>query len=325
MRLLIGDNASTPILRPRQRSGRCKRRSESPGGHQRFTSCHLQCIEALGGGAHSGVVRNAITAALVLGFMATNASVALRASDNTPQIAQQTEMGRVATPKLEREGGARVQVRVSDHGMMPAADQTVALRAAAGVLAAAGIDVTWLLCGEDASASSPRMCESPLGTTELSLRLVRLPGVPSARGQLQLGYSLCRYQGRRGEARDGVRRPRALARGAGRRRYGGVSGFAIAHEIGHLLLGTNAHSASGLMRAVWSRAELERTERADWLFSPEQAVQMRSSLAQRDGLRSSHGDANGCPASLGDADGVSAECSGDALASLRGVAARPDR
>jgi hypothetical protein len=234
-------------------------------------------------------------------------------------------MGRLATPKREREGVARVQVRVYDRGMMPAADQTVALRAAAGVLAAAGIDVTWLLCGEDASASNPRMCEIPLGTTELSVRLVRLPGVPSARGQLQLGYSLVDTRVAEGKlATVYVDRVHWLAAQAGAD-TAVVSGFAIAHEIGHLLLGTNAHSASGLMRAVWSRAELERAERADWLFSPEQAAQMRSSLAQRNGLRSSHRDANGCPASIGDADGVSTECSGDALASLRGVAARPDR
>ena len=271
------------------------------------------------------MVRNAITAALVVGFIATNASVGLRASDNTPQIAQQTEMGRLATPKREREGGARVQVRVYDQGTMPAADQTVALRAAAGVLAAAGIDVTWLLCGENASASNPGRCEIPLGATELSLRLVRLPGVPSARGQLQLGYSLVDTRIAEGKlATVYVNRVHWLAVRAGAD-TAVVSGFAIAHETGHLLLGTNAHSASGLMRAVWSRAELERAELADWLFSPEQAAQMRSSLAQRDGLRSSHRDANGCPASIGDADGVSTECSGDALASLRGVAARPDR
>ena len=29
---------------------------------------------------------------------------------------------------------------------------------------------------------------------------------------------------------------------------------AVAHEIGHLLLGTSAHASSGLMRAAWSQA-----------------------------------------------------------------------
>ena len=174
-------------------------------------------------------------------------------------------MGRLATPKGEREGG-RASRCACDHGMMPAADQTVALRAAAGVPAAAGIDVTWLVCGEGASPSNPRMCEIPLGLTELALRLVRLPGVPSARGQLQLGYSLVDTRVAEGKlATVYVDRVHWLAAQAGAD-TAVVSGFAIAHETGHLLLGTNAHSASGLMRAVWSRAELERAERADWRF-----------------------------------------------------------
>jgi hypothetical protein len=35
-----------------------------------------------------------------------------------------------------------------------------------------------------------------------------------------------------------------------------ILGSVIARELGHLLLGANSHSRSGLMRAVWSREEL---------------------------------------------------------------------
>ena len=45
-------------------------------------------------------------------------------------------------------------------------------------------------------------------------------------------------------------------------------GRAVAHEIGHLLLGTARHSAAGLMRARWSDRELGREVAADWTFSP---------------------------------------------------------
>ncbi|PYR71118.1 MAG: hypothetical protein DMF88_00695, partial [Acidobacteria bacterium] len=60
------------------------------------------------------------------------------------------------TPALAQD----VQVRVYDTGTMPAADQTVALRAAAGVLAAAGIDVTWVVCGDAADVAGA--CGLPL-------------------------------------------------------------------------------------------------------------------------------------------------------------------
>ncbi len=36
-----------------------------------------------------------------------------------------------------------------------------------------------------------------------------------------------------------------------------ILGHAAAHEIGHLLLGSNSHSPQGLMRARWSRQDLQ--------------------------------------------------------------------
>jgi len=44
-------------------------------------------------------------------------------------------------------------------------------------------------------------------------------------------------------------------------------GRAIAHEIGHLLLRTKSHSATGLMREVWSLEELTSTDDDDWRFA----------------------------------------------------------
>jgi hypothetical protein len=48
-------------------------------------------------------------------------------------------------------------------------------------------------------------------------------------------------------------------------------GHIIAHEIGHLLLGPNAHAPAGIMRARWEREELEQASRGTLLFSTQQA------------------------------------------------------
>ncbi len=56
-------------------------------------------------------------------------------------------------------------------------------------------------------------------------------------------------------------------------------GRAVAHEIGHLLLATNAHAASGLMREIWSRDELLRTRRDDWVLHPFDAAAILRRLA----------------------------------------------
>jgi len=60
-----------------------------------------------------------------------------------------------------------------------------------------------------------------------------------------------------------------------------VLGFAVAHEVGHLLLGTNAHAAAGLMRALWSRSDLQRNNPSDWLFTAAEGLAMSRALRDR--------------------------------------------
>jgi hypothetical protein len=58
-------------------------------------------------------------------------------------------------------------------------------------------------------------------------------------------------------------------------------GRAIAHEIGHLLLDTNRHADSGLMRAGWSNAELRGNARDDWSFGSGEIEVIRSAAVMR--------------------------------------------
>jgi hypothetical protein len=58
-------------------------------------------------------------------------------------------------------------------------------------------------------------------------------------------------------------------------------GRAMAHEIGHLLLGANAHSRSGIMRAHWSDQDLTMGTRGEFLFTAEQSRRMKTRLAQQ--------------------------------------------
>jgi hypothetical protein len=203
---------------------------------------------------------------------------ALAASDSTAPSAADIEGGL-------RIGRARVQVRVYDTAVMSAAGQTVALRAATGVLAAAGIDVIWLVCGNSDVVANPDACAAPVTRDELAVRLVRLTGTPSARGQLSLGYSLLDISAGGGTLAtvfvDRVEWLLAQTGPEGRLPVTALLGFAIAHEVGHLLLGTNVHAPAGLMRAVWSRSELQRNDPADWLFTPADGVAMSRALRQR--------------------------------------------
>lgn len=57
-----------------------------------------------------------------------------------------------------------------------------------------------------------------------------------------------------------------------------ILGHVAAHEIGHLLLGTNSHSAGGIMRAHWKMEELARAKKGLLLFTKSQSHQMTEKL-----------------------------------------------
>jgi hypothetical protein len=55
-------------------------------------------------------------------------------------------------------------------------------------------------------------------------------------------------------------------------------GTVAAHEIGHLLLGSHAHSPMGLMSARWREEDLRRISMGRMSFSSEQASRMRTRI-----------------------------------------------
>lgn len=59
-------------------------------------------------------------------------------------------------------------------------------------------------------------------------------------------------------------------------------GRAIAHEVGHLLIGTPSHSPYGLMRALWTQRELRGNSAEDWQFTDGDIAQMRRTGVTRE-------------------------------------------
>jgi hypothetical protein len=60
-----------------------------------------------------------------------------------------------------------------------------------------------------------------------------------------------------------------------------ILGPVIAHELGHLLLVSRAHSHSGIMRARWSSASFQCGLSGEFAFSPEEATAIRKELRRR--------------------------------------------
>ena len=55
----------------------------------------------------------------------------------------------------------------------------------------------------------------------------------------------------------------------------------LAHELGHVLMPDQAHSSQGLMRATWSREELQRADQGQLHFMPDEAARIRGSVIGR--------------------------------------------
>ena len=174
----------------------------------------------------------------------------------------------------------RVVIRTYD-ASAAAGDLTPAQAAAAAILEDTGIAVTWVRCDAVSVRRDENPCGAPLGATELAIRFVRLPPHLAEQDLVTLGDSLVDTRLRAGSlATIYVNRVAALA-GRCRIDVRTLLGRAVAHEIGHLLLGTAAHAPSGLMRAAWPQHALRRERAADWIFTARDAQAMRDAVRTR--------------------------------------------
>jgi hypothetical protein len=160
---------------------------------------------------------------------------------------------------------------------LPGAPQ--ALEAALTILSSAGIQPAWIGCG-GGGRDADEQCGVRLGTGELAVRVVRLPlRENDSPGTRPLGYSLIeRHRNTAALATVYLDRVEWLAQ-ASATDTSVLLGRAIAHEIGHLLLGSTEHTSRGVMRAVWSSRTLRHDD--DWGFTVEHGARMRAVIRER--------------------------------------------
>jgi hypothetical protein len=140
-----------------------------------------------------------------------------------------------------------------------------------------GVKVTWV----DSLEFKKQFQDRPNGQEELDLIDVVLRIVPHSRTALknsalgealpcQLGRDACIanvFMNRVGEQTD-----------VEKIGLDQVLGHAIAHEIGHILLGSNSHGSRGLMKARWGPEDIKRAGKGDLQFTPEEAQVIKNNL-----------------------------------------------
>jgi hypothetical protein len=139
----------------------------------------------------------------------------------------------------------------------------------------AGVEVVWANCKtREVRSSDTGGCERFDWPTHLSVRI--LPGSLLSTNEV-FGVAFLSVVGT--GCYSDVFYDRAVALHADSKvGLADILGNVMVHELGHLLLGSNAHAPWGIMRAHWQGEELRRMAKGNLLFTADQAGHMRGKL-----------------------------------------------
>jgi hypothetical protein len=145
-----------------------------------------------------------------------------------------------------------------------------------------GVETEWLDCRLSAAEPRTAAYQRPLTTLDLILRLLppSMAQTIAVQNNEVFGMALTVDGTPATDAFIFYQRVLDLAR-TGYIYEQEILAAAMAHEIGHLLLGSNSHSSTGIMRAKWNRDELELARLRRLLFTPDQSKLIRANVLAR--------------------------------------------
>ena len=164
-----------------------------------------------------------------------------------------------------------VRVLIDDQATVPASTLAEAQRVAAKVFGHAGVDLRWVV--PPVAGEAREGIPLGVGTAAFlkSLYVIRIAATSSAQARANAA----------GFSAPGTRiatviypRVQQLANGD-RRQLSQILGHIMAHELGHLLLGHETHSAAGVMRAT---LDIERALQGRLRFTAAEGRAIRSLL-----------------------------------------------
>jgi hypothetical protein len=198
----------------------------------------------------------------------------------------QTASGQSGRSQIEP--GWTFCIRVYDSARVSPGTLATAFQVAGRILLAAGVPTEWqtdpAFSSKDPKTLTPKPTVlAPANSTGRSCLILSLTrGVSRHAYPGALGFALPPTQTSPDVTifYDRIERlePRAVAAGATAPQ---ILGYAMAHEIGHVLLGSTQHSSTGIMKGPWGEAEFQSLAKG-WLgFTARQAELMRESAFRR--------------------------------------------
>jgi hypothetical protein len=177
--------------------------------------------------------------------------------------------------KTAQRGDLAVKVSVFNDAQISDGKVATAESAAARLFAHAGIRIDWLNCGHATETGEERASCSKAAFPEHFV--VRLRQRSLNLNESTLGLSFLGDDGIGCHADVFYAGVEPIQQEAGLSAEA-ILGLVIAHELGHLLLGTNSHAARGIMRANWKKQDLSLAGKGMLGFTENQAQKMRVRL-----------------------------------------------
>jgi hypothetical protein len=177
----------------------------------------------------------------------------------------------------------RVMVNAYNGVNLSSSELSRAEREAEKIFLYAGIQLTWATGLLAADLNDNATSERGNATASLQLRLwPRAVAGKRPTSSETLGFCLSLENGDAVVLADAIQK-RAVF---GSTHFADLLGLAMAHELGHLLLRSTAHSAAGVMRARWTEKALRDDDRGYLRFTPGEAESMRSEVRRWMGVES---------------------------------------
>jgi hypothetical protein len=190
-----------------------------------------------------------------------------------PNIGQDSQNPREASYLPEQ--GPKVTVLVHNYAHLPAQILVEAQDRASLIFRKAGVEIEWADCPlNDEDPSLYPKCPAVLDATQLFLRILpKMATKADTGGEAFVTARIANIFWTRVEEqaqRVNVSAPRFLA-------------HTIAHELGHLLLGSDSHSRVGIMTARWDATTVTRISQEGLYFNSQQSELIRSERKKRIG------------------------------------------
>lgn len=180
----------------------------------------------------------------------------------------------------------RITVRFMNYAGVSRTTLQRAKKEATRILRRAEVHTEWLDCSPSAQGGLREpACQRPVGPTTIVLGILpRSMATRRSPRYEKFGYALPAEKGGFGFF-AGVFSHRVdelvAWRGSDKASRGTVLGHLMAHEIGHLLLGPESHSATGIMHVPWRPKDLERAAQGRLGFTADQAERIQVQVQAR--------------------------------------------